>query len=85
MCVCVVLGKWQSRVCVIMAEPLTIIEVLEQVLLSREVQVDFDVDGESDRLAWLQRKVRQSLLQIPAQELPKQLLCRKTRKNRLSQ
>lgn len=56
------------RVCV-----LTIIEVLEQVLLTREVQPDSDVDSDRDGLTWLQRETRDSVLHVPAHKLPKQL------------
>lgn len=55
--------------------PLTIIEVLQQVLLAREVQLDFDADSQCDSLSRLQRQVRQSLLQVPAHKLPEHFLC----------
>lgn len=46
--------------------PLTIIEVLQQVLLAREVQFGRDGDGDSQVLPGLQRQVRQRLLKVPA-------------------
>lgn len=59
--------KWRTR--------LTVVKVLQQALLAREVQFDADAEGEGDHLAGLQGEVGQRLLQVPAQELPIQLLC----------
>lgn len=57
--------------------PLTIVEVLQQALLSGEVQLDLDADGDGEGLARLQGEMGERLLEVPAQELPQQLLCRR--------
>lgn len=57
---------------------LTIVEVLQQVLLTREVQFDLDVDRQRHTLAVLQWQVRRSLFQLPAEKLPEHFLCSHT-------
>lgn len=52
---------------------LTVIQVVQQVLLSREVQFGLYPDGDGDGLTWFQRQVRQGVPQVPAYELTKQL------------
>lgn len=54
---------------------LTVAEVLEKVLLAREVQLHLDADGERGHLARLQGKLGQGFLQLPAQEVTVQLFC----------
>lgn len=54
---------------------LTVAEVLEEVLLAREVQLHLDVDSKRGHLAGLQGKLGQGFLQLPAQEVAVQLFC----------
>lgn len=62
------LGHWDR---------LTIAQILEEILLAREVQFCLDVDGEGGHLPRLQRELGQCLFQLPAQEVAIQLLCKK--------
>lgn len=49
---------------------------MEEVLLAGEIQLHFDVDGESGHLAGLQRKLGEGFFQLPTQEVTVQFLCK---------
>lgn len=57
------------------SDRLTVTQVLEEILLAREVQLCLDVDGESSHLPGLQGELGQGFFQLPAQEVAIQLFC----------